>query len=255
MEPADNWTAHNDKSGGQTNWEQKLKLPRKHGTRLRQIQTHKAHIGEHVHTRSPTVAGEQMAALLWWIPHISLPLLKDMFILLHLPNYRVAGEEGSWRQKGGGREGWVWGGERQWVQVFRNSWSSNEKRRAWAAGGQRDGGDEWERMRRRIRKKRQQINISWETSGICDEPFMMIDIIKRKKKRWNRHMLSLTWCDVHCTHTDTVADRLANTAGSLSGDLRHAVSHKHRTQSELAAGCEQQQLSSVCKQCLLLLVL
>lgn len=144
-----------------------------------------------------------MAALLWWIPHISLPPLKDMFILLPLPNYRVAGEEGSWRQNGGGGEGWAWGGERQWAQVFRNSWSSNEKKEG-VGGGRTERWRGWVRENEAAhKKKRQQINISWEMCGICDELFMMIDIIKRGKKKMRQTCAQFdmaaraTWCALY----------------------------------------------------------
>lgn len=103
---------------------------------------------------------------------------------------------------------------------------------------------------------------------------MRIDIIKKTQDchvlSWmGQHTLHYAYYAVHCTQTDTADDGLANTAVSLSRDLQHTISCKHKTKYKLAythththtqnhsvstAGCVQL-LSSVRKQCLLVIVL
>jgi len=59
----------------------------------------------------------------WWIPHISVLPLKDMFIRLSLPNDRVDEKRGIINRRERGRErGMGMGRVRRWVQVFSNSW-------------------------------------------------------------------------------------------------------------------------------------
>lgn len=86
----------------------------------------------------------------------------------------------------------------------------------------------------------------------------MIDKIKRKRQTCAQlDRVMHTACALSCvqyTHIHTLDDGLANTAGSLSRDLQHTISCKHRTRYKLThTQSEHSRLftTAVRKQCLL----